>query len=156
MPRYLVDRIGTSPGIETHVGTEVRELLGGDCLEGLVVEDKSAGQRRELPARALFVFIGARPCTDWLAGEVTTDEDGFILTGPDSDETGPDSDEPDTQRRPLLQTSPPGVFAAGDVRSGSIKRVTSAVGEGAAAVQLVWKYLQSTGRAAEDTAATLT
>lgn len=148
MSRYLVDRIATAPGIATHIGTEVRELLGGDCLEGLVVEDRGTGQRHELPARALFCFIGAQPCTDWLADEVTTDEDGFILTGPDSD-------EPDTQRRPLLQTSLPGVFAAGDVRSGSIKRVTSAVGEGATAVQLVWKYLQSIGRSAEGTAATL-
>ena len=76
-------------------------------------------------------------------------EDGFILTGPDGD-------APDPQGRPLLQTSLPGVFAAGDVRSGSIKRVTSAVGEGATAVQLVWKHLQSTGRAAGDGAATLT
>jgi thioredoxin reductase (NADPH) len=149
MSRYLVDRIETTPGVQTHLRTEVRELLGGDTLEGLVVQDVGTGQCRELPARALFVFIGAQPCTDWLAGQVATDEDGFILTGPDGDEPG-------SQGRPLLQTSLPGVFAAGDVRSGSIKRVTSAVGEGATAVQLVWKHLQSTGRAAEDTAATLT
>nr|BFE61062.1 FAD-dependent oxidoreductase [Dactylosporangium thailandense] len=148
MSRYLVDRIETTPGVEIHLRTEVRELLGGETLERLVVEDGRTGQRREIPARALFVFIGARPCTDWLTGQVTTDEDGFILTGPDSD-------EPDPQRRPLLQTNLPGVFAAGDVRRGSIKRVTSAVGEGATAVQLVWKYLQSAGRVADDTAATL-
>lgn len=144
MSRYLIDRIATTPGIETHLGTEVRELLGGDTLEGLVAEDKGTGQRRELPARALFVFIGAQPCTDWLADQVATDEDGFILTGPDGEEPGPHG-------RPLLQTSLPGVFAAGDVRSGSIKRVTSAVGEGATAVQLVWKHLQRTGRGADDT-----
>jgi thioredoxin reductase (NADPH) len=149
MSRYLVDRIESTPAIETHLGTEVRELLGGDTLERLVVEDHHTGQRWELPARALFVFIGAQPCTGWLAGQVATDDDGFIITGPDGDEPG-------LQSRPLLQTSLPGVFAAGDVRSGSIKRVTSAVGEGAAAVQLVWKHLQSTGRAAEDTAATVT
>ncbi|WP_433605338.1 FAD-dependent oxidoreductase [Dactylosporangium sp. CA-139114] len=148
MSRYLVDRIETTPAVETHLRTEVRELLGGETLERLVVEDKRTGQRREIPARALFVFIGARPCTDWLTGQVTTDEDGFILTGPDSD-------EPDPPRRPLLQTNLPGVFAAGDVRRGSIKRVTSAVGEGATAVQLVWKYLQSAGRVGEDTAAAL-
>jgi thioredoxin reductase (NADPH) len=149
MSRYLVDRIRTTPAVETHLRTEVRELLGGDTLERLVVEDDDTGQRRELPARALFVFIGAQPCTGWLTGQIATDDDGFIITGPDADEPG-------LQQRPLLQTSRPGVFAAGDVRSGSIKRVTSAVGEGAAAVQLVWKYLQSTGRAAEDTAATRT
>jgi thioredoxin reductase (NADPH) len=143
MSRYLVDRIEATPGIATHLGTEVRELLGGDTLERLVVQDRRTGQRGELPARALFVFIGAQPCTDWLAGQVTTDGDGFVLTGPDGDDPG----------RPLLQTSRPGVFAAGDVRSGSIKRVTSAVGEGATAVQLVWKYLQTTGRAGRDTAA---
>ncbi|MER7006419.1 FAD-dependent oxidoreductase [Dactylosporangium sp. NPDC000555] len=148
MSRYLVDRIETTSDVETHLRTEVRELRGGDTLERLVVEDERTGQRREIPARALFVFIGAQPCTDWLTGQVTTDEDGFILTGPDSDEPGP-------QRRPLLQTNLPGVFAAGDVRSGSIKRVTSAVGEGATAVQLVWKYLQSTGRVADDAAAPL-
>ncbi|WP_426513621.1 FAD-dependent oxidoreductase [Dactylosporangium sp. McL0621] len=149
MSRYLIDRIETTPGVETHLRTEVCELLGGDTLERLVVQDERTGQRRELPARALFVFIGAQPCIDWLGGQVATDEDGFILTGPDDDEPG-------RQGRPLLQTSLPGVFAAGDVRSGSIKRVTSAVGEGAAAVQLVWKHLQSTGRAADATAATLT
>jgi thioredoxin reductase (NADPH) len=139
MSRYLVDRIETAPAIQVHLRTEVRELLGGDTLERLVVEDRRTGQRRELPARALFAFIGAQPCTGWLAGQVATDDDGFIITGPDGDEPG-------LQQRPLLQTSLPGVFAAGDVRSGSIKRVTSAVGEGATAVQLVWKYLQSTGR----------
>jgi thioredoxin reductase (NADPH) len=149
MSRYLVDRIATTPAIETHLRTEVRELRGGDTLERLVVQDARTGQRRELPARALFVFIGAQPCTGWLAGQIATDDDGFILTGPDGDASG-------LQRRPLLQTSLPGVFAAGDVRSGSIKRVASAVGEGAAAVQLAWKYLHSAGRVADDTAATLT
>ncbi|GAA0713243.1 FAD-dependent oxidoreductase [Dactylosporangium roseum] len=148
MSRYLVDRVETTPGVQIHLRTEVRELVGGDTLERLVVEDQRTGQRHEIPARALFVFIGARPCTDWLTGQVTTDEDGFILTGPDTDESGP-------QQRPLLQTSLPGVFAAGDVRRGSIKRVTSAVGEGATAVRLVWKYLQSTGRVADHAAATL-
>ncbi|MFB9445379.1 FAD-dependent oxidoreductase [Dactylosporangium vinaceum] len=149
MSRYLIDRIETTPSVQVHLRTEVRELLGDDTLEGLVVQDVGAGQRRELPARALFVFIGAAPCTGWLAGRLVTDRDGFILTGPDSDEPG-------RQGRPLLQTSLPGVFAAGDVRSGSIKRVTSAVGEGAAAVQLAWKHLQSIGRAADDGTAALT
>jgi thioredoxin reductase (NADPH) len=148
MSRYLVDRIETTPAIEIHLRTEVHELLGGDTLERLGVEDGHTGERREIPARALFVFIGAQPWSGWLAGRVATDEDGFILTGPDSDEPG-------GPQRPLLQTSLPGVFAAGDVRSGSIKRVTSAVGEGATAVQLVWRYLQSIGRAADGTAATL-
>ncbi|GAA3452307.1 FAD-dependent oxidoreductase [Dactylosporangium matsuzakiense] len=143
MSRYLVDRIAMTPGIETHTGTEVRELLGGERLETVVIQDRGTGRRHALPARALFVFTGAQPCTGWLAGKVATDEDGFILTGPDADESGQPG-------RPLLQTSLPGVFAAGDVRSGSIKRLTSAAGEGVAAVQLVWTYLQTTGRAVGD------
>ncbi|MFI5913359.1 FAD-dependent oxidoreductase [Dactylosporangium sp. NPDC051541] len=149
MSRYLIDRIETTPNADTHLHTEVRELLGNDTLERLVVQDRGTGQRRELPARALFVFIGAAPCTDWLPDRLAKDADGFVLAGPDGDAPGQPG-------RPLLQTSLPGVFAAGDVRSGSIKRVAAAVGEGAAAVQLVWKYLQSTGRAAAGSAATPT
>jgi thioredoxin reductase (NADPH) len=149
MSRYLVDRIEKAPHIEIHLHTEVRELLGDDTLQGLVVDDCHTGERREIPARALFVFIGMQPCTGWLAGRVAVDEDGFVLTGPD------DGDPCPQQRRSHLQTSLPGVFAAGDVRRGSIKRVASAVGEGAMAVQLVWKHLQHAGYAAADTAATV-
>jgi thioredoxin reductase (NADPH) len=98
-----------------------------------------SGARRTIEARALFVFIGAVPSTDWLGGQLALDEDGFVLTGQEAGpEPGPG--EPGAAgRRLLLETSWPGVFAAGDVRHGSIKRVASAVGEGAMAVRLAYE-----------------
>jgi thioredoxin reductase (NADPH) len=130
MSRYLADRIARDPNIEVLVHSEVRELLGDDVLEALVVEDRQTGRRRTIDARALFVFIGADPYTDWLAGLVALDGDGFVVTGRRADDAAL-----------ALETSKPGVFAAGDVRSGSIKRVASAVGEGAMAVRLVHEHL---------------
>ncbi len=125
--------------------TEVREASGDGSLEKLVIEDDRSGARRTIEARALFVFIGAVPSTDWLRGQLALDEDGFVLTGRDAGpEPGPG--EPGAAgRRLLLETSWPGVFAAGDVRNGSIKRVASAVGEGAMAVRLA----QERARAAD-------
>jgi thioredoxin reductase (NADPH) len=139
MSRYLVDRIVRLPNVEILLHTEVRELLGRDALEALLVEDNRTAEHSLVPARALFVFIGAQPCTEWLAGQVALDENGFILTGGDSNGSGGAGPA-------LLETSQPGIFAAGDVRHGSIKRVASAVGEGAMAVRLVWEYLQTAGR----------
>jgi thioredoxin reductase (NADPH) len=109
--------------------TELHELVGGDRLEGAVVEDTHTGERAELPALALFVFIGAAPHSAWLGDQVELDDGGYIRTG----ENG----------GLLLETSLPGVFAAGDVRSGSIKRVASAVGDGAMAVRLVHERLKN-------------
>jgi thioredoxin reductase (NADPH) len=132
MSRYLADRIENSDAIDVLLHTEVRELIGGDrdgTLEALVVEDNSTGERRTLEAKALFVFIGAEPCTPWLAGEIAMDSKGFVLTGAEAGSQSP------------LQTSRPGVLAVGDVRSGSIKRVASAVGEGSMAVRLVHDHL---------------
>jgi thioredoxin reductase (NADPH) len=132
MSRYLADRIETSDAIDVLPHTEVRELVGderGGALEALIVEDNRTGERRSLDAKALFVFIGAEPCTPWLAGEIAMDPKGFVLTGAAA---GAQS---------LLQTSRPGVLAVGDVRSGSIKRVASAVGEGSMAVRLVHDHL---------------
>jgi thioredoxin reductase (NADPH) len=132
MSRYLADRIETSDAIDVLPHTEVRELVGderGGALEALIVEDNRTGERRSLDAKALFVFIGAEPCTPWLAGEIAMDQKGFVLTGAAA---GAQS---------LLQTSRPGVLAVGDVRSGSIKRVASAVGEGSMAVRLVHDHL---------------
>jgi thioredoxin reductase (NADPH) len=132
MSRYLADRIENSDAIDVLRHTEARELIGGDrdgTLEALVVEDNLTGERRRLEAKALFVFIGAEPCTPWLAGEIAMDSKGFVLTGA---EAGAQS---------ILQTSRPGVLAVGDVRSGSIKRVASAVGEGSMAVRLVHDLL---------------
>jgi thioredoxin reductase (NADPH) len=158
MSRYLIDRIERSPAVEVHLQTEVRELVGEHgILEGVVVEDNQTGERSTLAARMLFVFIGAAPHTQWLGDQVELDERGFILTGPQA--VGLDRDcEPgeDVYRPQLLETSRPGVFAVGDVRSGSIKRVASAVGEGAMAVQLAFEHLEGSRPlepAAEETTA---
>jgi len=136
MSRYLVDRIARTPNVEVLACTEVRELVGDNALEALVVADLRTGEQRRIEARALFVFIGADPHTGWLGGQVELDESGFILTGPSAVPRAEHGLEPS-----MLETSLPGVFAAGDVRSGSVKRVASAVGEGAMAVQLVHAHL---------------
>jgi thioredoxin reductase (NADPH) len=146
MSRYLVDRITDAENVELLANTEVRELVGEDRLEGVVVEGNRSGARRTLGAKALFVFIGAEANTGWLEGAVQLDQRGFVLTGGDSDRSALGREAwQDLLREPyLLETSLPGVFAAGDVRSGSIKRVASAVGEGAMAVRLVHRYLADT------------
>jgi thioredoxin reductase (NADPH) len=129
MSRYLADRIERAPGVEVRLHTELRDLLGERRLEGVVAEDTHTGERSEIDALALFVFIGAAPHTAWLGGQVELDDGGYIRTGRDGGL--------------LLETSLPGVFAAGDVRSGSIKRVASAVGDGAMAVRLVHERLKN-------------
>ena len=136
MSRYLTDQIARHPNIEILARSEVAALHGEGELRGLTVADRRDGSRRELDARALFVFIGADPHTRWLQGVLALDRSGFILTGRDAPATG----EPAAGRLPL-ETTVPGVFAAGDVRSGSIKRVASAVGEGSMAVRLVHEHL---------------
>jgi thioredoxin reductase (NADPH) len=134
MSRYLVDRIESSSQIEVLIPYEVDELRGDRSLEAVVVRHRESGDRRELPARDLFVFIGADPHTDWLGDEVALDGHGFVLTGEDAG------------RALLLEASKPGIFAVGDVRHGSIKRVASAVGEGSMAVRLVHTHLEGAGR----------
>ena len=136
MSRYLTDQLARHPSIEILTHTEVAALHGDGQLQGLTVTDHADGTRRDLDARALFVFIGADPHTRWLQGVLALDRSGFILTGRDAPATG----EPAAGRLPL-ETTAPGVFAAGDVRSGSIKRVASAVGEGSMAVRLVHDHL---------------
>jgi thioredoxin reductase (NADPH) len=144
MSRYLADRIIHDPRIKVHLNTEVRELSGeGGRLEAVVVEDRTTGQRQRLPARDLMVFIGGDPCTSWLPDSVAVDSGGYIVTGADAGRAR-GSVEADGTTPLLLETSLPGVFAAGDVRSGSIKRVASAVGEGAMAVRLVHEHLAAT------------
>lgn len=141
MSRYLADEIERTAGVEVLPHSEVRELIGDLMLEGVVVEDARTGERRTIPARALFVFIGADPYTRWLGDQLALDDGGYILTGPDAVRSGAPPARAETGREPLpLETSRPGVFAAGDVRSGSIKRVASAIGEGAMAVSLVHLY----------------
>ena len=141
MSRYLIDRVTRHPGIEVIARSAVRQLEGAARPERVVIEDLATSTRRTLTAAALFVLIGAEPHTEWLAGAVELDRHGFVLTGPDlSRPAGPARAR--LNRDPyLLETSAPGVFAAGDVRSGSVKRVASAVGEGSIAVRFVSEHL---------------
>lgn len=142
MSRYLVSRIESRESVEVLRHTEVRSLSGAGRLEGAVVENGETGAERELPVRAIFVFIGAAPHTGWLKGALALDDDGFIVTGRALERNRPEAEE--EARAPaqvLFETSRPGVFAAGDVRAGSVKRVASAVGEGAIAVKLVHEHL---------------
>ena len=146
MSRYLADRIMNTENVELLANTQIRELVGEERLDGVVVEDNRSGARRTLGALALFVFIGAEANTCWLEG-VELDERGFVLTGRELDRAELEEDTwQGLSREPYpLETSMPGVFAAGDVRSGSIKRVASAVGEGSMAVRLVHQYLADAG-----------
>lgn len=142
MSHYLIEQIATTPGIEVHTGVEVVGCDGSDRLERLTLRE--AGVERTVDAHYLFVFIGAAPSTDWLEGVVERDQHGFLLAGPDLVAGGRRPRGWSLAREPYhLETSVPGVFVAGDARAGSIKRVASAVGEGAMAVALVHRYLGS-------------
>ncbi|MGH9233215.1 MAG: FAD-dependent oxidoreductase [Acidimicrobiales bacterium] len=150
MSRYLAERLRRDPTIEVRVNTEVRDLVGDRSLDAVVVEERDRGSREVLPARAVFVFIGAEPHTAWLGGEVALDEDGFVLTGAEARQEDAGVVDGPLDRAPyVLETSCPGVFAVGDVRSGAVRRVASAVGEGAMAVRLVHQYLAAVGAAAQ-------
>ncbi|MCX4632457.1 cyclic nucleotide-binding domain-containing thioredoxin-disulfide reductase [Streptomyces sp. NBC_01443] len=146
MSRYLVDQVQQHPEIEVSLHTEVQGVGGEEKLESLTVEDNATAERRELQAAALFVFIGARPRTEWLRGVLTLDEKGFVLTGADAQAAADANQWASLGRDPLLlETTLPGVFAAGDVRSGSVKRVASATGEGAMAIRLVHEHRERRG-----------
>jgi thioredoxin reductase (NADPH) len=138
MSRYLIDEIERDGRIEVLTQTEVAELHGNGQLTGLTLIDRRDDSRRDLDVGGLFVFIGADPCTSWLEGSLAMDRAGFVLTGSDVIDDG---DEPSGRSRLPLESSRPGVFAVGDARSGSIKRVASAVGEGSMAVRLVHEHL---------------
>ncbi|MFD9480993.1 MULTISPECIES: FAD-dependent oxidoreductase [Streptomyces] len=142
MSRYLIDEIDRTPNIEVKVRTTVVRLDGEEHLERLTLHDADTGEDTEIPARFMFTFIGARPHTDWLTGVVERDEYGFVLTGSDLISNGGELPaEWSLERAPYpLETSVPGVFAAGDVRAHSVKRVASGVGEGAMAVSLIHRY----------------
>ena len=141
MSKYLVERIHAADNIEVQLQSEVAAGDGDGHLETITVVDRASGAKVEAATNWLFVFIGASPRTDWLGDDVARDQNGFVLTGPDL-LTGPDRTVWPLARPPfLLETSVPGVFAAGDVRLDSMKRVASAVGEGAMSVYLVHRYL---------------
>jgi thioredoxin reductase (NADPH) len=137
MSEYLVERIEANPAIKVLTGVEVRALAGDEHLELVTLGDTANGQEQAMPCSGLFCFIGAQPATTWVAPELLLDEDGFILTGRDL------SDGPAVSASTPLpfETSIPGVFAAGDVRRGSMKRVAAAVGEGSSAVRSVHERL---------------
>lgn len=144
MSRYLVDRIERNPGIVVWQSTQVTELAGKNKLEAVRLRREGKPDASELVVSGLFVFIGAKPGTGWLAGQLAEDSHGFLLTGADI----PAARLEDQNRTPLfLETSRPGIFAAGDVRSGSVKRVAAAIGEGSVAVRLAFERLQSWGTA---------
>lgn len=142
MSRYLIQRIESSPRITLHPETEISALIGEDALEGMEITDRATGTSRRVPIRHAFIFIGAAPNTEWLPAELGRDEKGFVRTGREvrPEEMAPAAWAP--ARPPyLLETNYPGIFAAGDVRSGSAKRVASAVGEGSIAVSFIHQVL---------------
>ncbi len=143
MSRYLADRIARLPKVSVMTHCEVRELIGGDRLETVVVENTVTSERRAIEARALFSFIGSEPHTAWLGDLLALDEGGYILTGADAAAaSGGSAGRHGTMRSTqMLEASSPGVFAVGDVRSGSIPRVAAAVGDGAIAIREVHEWL---------------
>ncbi len=142
MSQYLIDEIDKRENIEVHSYTQVKAAHGVDSLDKLTLENSQTKECWEVPARALFVFIGAQPRTQWLGDEVRRDKNGFVMAGRDLMDGGKRPDDWSVNRDPfLLETSVPGVFVAGDVRSGSIKRVASSVGEGSIAVSFVHQHL---------------
>jgi thioredoxin reductase (NADPH) len=143
MSHYLIEQLAGIDTVHVHTCTTVAEAHGTDHLEQLTLQDARTGERQTYPASHLFVFIGGAPRTDWLDGAVVRDDRGFIPTGPELLEDGRRPHGWPLDRDPyFLESSLPGVFVAGDVRADSVKRVASAVGEGAMAVTLVHRYLE--------------
>lgn len=142
MSQYLVDRIDQHPKITVRLQSVITAVEGGDNLDCVTIRDTATGDEETKTAAALFIFIGAVPRTEWLNGMVTMDRRGFILTGPQLLIEGKLPRDWPLDRSPfLLESSVPGIFVVGDVRSNSVKRVASAVGEGSIAVQFVHQYL---------------
>jgi thioredoxin reductase (NADPH) len=138
MSWYLIEQIRRDSRIRLHTETEVTALLGDRTLTAVTLRDKRTSQSATMPVCGLFVFIGAKPATAWLAGQVALDDHGFVLTGADV-AAAPDSGPPAL----LLETSQPGIFCAGDARSRSVKRVATAIGDGSLAVRLVFDRFEN-------------
>jgi thioredoxin reductase (NADPH) len=142
MSHYLIKQLDAIDNVHVRTGTEVAEACGDGHLERLVLSDRNTGEKQTVGAGSMFVFIGAAPRTEWLDGVVERDARGFVRTGPDLVVNGSPPPGWNLDRAPYhLESSVPGVFVAGDVRAESVKRVASAVGEGAMAVTLVHRYL---------------
>jgi thioredoxin reductase (NADPH) len=148
MSNYLIEQIATKANIRVETRSEVVAVHGDEQLEAIEVIDRTTGTTSRRDATALFVLIGAEAATDWLPSEIARDEHGFVLTGTDATKAG----QWNADREPFaLETSAPGIFAVGDIRSGSVKRVAASVGEGGVAIALVHRYLQlPTSRAQAD------
>jgi thioredoxin reductase (NADPH) len=144
MSQYLIEQIEATDNIRVWAKAEIQEAMGSERLEKLLIACDGGQTVETVEASALFIFIGAKPHTDWLGDTVARDPHGFILSGPEALANGAAAPSPPLARdRFLLETSLPGVFVAGDVRHGSVKRVASAVGEGSMAVMYVHRYLSS-------------
>jgi thioredoxin reductase (NADPH) len=144
MSQYLIEQIESTPNIKLRINTQIDRVSGSDHLETITLKDKTTGATETVPADAIFVFIGAVPHSDIVADIVERSEAGFILTGPDLIRDGKLPKNWKLKRYPfLLETSVPGIFAAGDVRHDVVRRVASAVGQGAASVHFVHKYLET-------------
>jgi thioredoxin reductase (NADPH) len=139
MSDYLISDIDNSPNVDVRYGVDVVACAGNERLEQLQLRDRATGATESTPAAGLFILIGAEPFTDWLPESVRRDRWGYVLTGRDVGQHWP------LEREPLmLETSLPGMFAIGDVRHGSVKRVASAVGDGSMCIRLVHEYLALT------------
>jgi thioredoxin reductase (NADPH) len=144
MSQYLIDQIEATDNIEVLVRSEVAEAIGEDRLEAIKILNKDTGQTETVPAAAMFLFIGAIAHSDLVAGVVQCNPAGFVITGPDLTRNGHRPKGWKLQRDPyILETNVPGIFAAGDIRQGAVRRVASAVGQGAIAISLVHQYLKT-------------
>ena len=142
MSAYLIDQIATRPNIRVWGKKEIVSAAGSDKLECLIIRDVDSNEQQKVKADALFIFIGARPFTEWIGLDIIKDEKGFLETGRDLKTYDQFGKIWKHERDPyLLETSCPGIFAAGDVRAGAMNRVASAVGEGSMAISFVHKYL---------------
>lgn len=142
---YLIENISKTPNIEVHTRTEVISADGDKVLEKITLKDTDSGEEKTVPAKALFIYIGAKPGTSWLNNIVHKDEKGFIVTGNELLKEKSFNNFWKLERKPLLpETSVPGIFASGDVRSTALTGISSAVGEGALAIRFVRKYLEET------------
>jgi thioredoxin reductase (NADPH) len=142
MSQYLVDEIRSTPKIHVELNSRITAVQGSERLEEISVYCSVSDETNNVRASSVYIFIGAQPGTDWLGDAVVRDDHGFILTGSELVRNGRRPDGWNLDRDPmLLETNVPGVFAVGDVRRGSVKRVASGVGEGSVAVQFVHQYL---------------